>query len=289
MDNLVQACILAAAGLDADQGCVAGGQASLARMAALGAALLYTELCGGCCAACLQSRTVLPAPRPPPSFLPASPPVLIASPHRRCLPTSTVLPAPPQAYFIHDDNSGHTSRVNQFEFLRPLVEGLGYRYPTRSVRASSMCPACGLVTCLRVMEALAQAAPSHGVALPCRFVVSCNRHRHRQPPHHHMQVPAWLMYYVAWLLEILYWLVFPLVDMSRFFLLTRAEVLKVGAGLRRVLGALTCSRGMMGPRRTPTRLAYTHPFHRADAHTGSPVPRRGRSLGTILDATPSGR
>lgn len=32
------------------------------------------------------------------------------------------------------------------------------------------------------------------------------------------------MFYVAWLLELLHWLLWPLVDISRWFLLTRAEV-----------------------------------------------------------------
>lgn len=41
-----------------------------------------------------------------------------------------------QAYFVHDDQPGASSRVNQFEFLRPLIEGLGYPYPRLSVSAA---------------------------------------------------------------------------------------------------------------------------------------------------------
>lgn len=36
------------------------------------------------------------------------------------------------------------------------------------------------------------------------------------------------MFYVAWLLELLHRLLWPLCDISRVFLLTRAEVLKSG-------------------------------------------------------------
>lgn len=76
-----------------------------------------------------------------------------------------------QAYFIHDDQPGVTSRVNNFEFLRPLVEGLGHPFP--------------------------------------RLVL-----------------PARLMYRLAWLLECLHRALWPLCDLSRLFILTRAEVLK---------------------------------------------------------------
>lgn len=74
-------------------------------------------------------------------------------------------------YFIHDDHPGVTSRVNNFEFLRPLVEGLGYPFPR--------------------------------VALPAR-----------------------LAYHLAYLLEGLHRALLPLWDLSRLFILTRAEVLK---------------------------------------------------------------
>lgn len=93
----------------------------------------------------MQRRAPRPAPPPPP-------------------PT-------PQAYFIHDDQPGVTSRVNNFEFLRPLVEGLGHPFP--------------------------------------RLVL-----------------PARLMYRLAWLLECLHRALWPLCDLSRLFILTRAEVLK---------------------------------------------------------------
>ena len=43
-----------------------------------------------------------------------------------------------------------------------------------------------------------------------------------------LAVPARLMYGVAWMLEVLYRLLWPLCDLSRVFLLTRAEVLKSG-------------------------------------------------------------
>ncbi|KAL4458042.1 hypothetical protein ABPG75_012907 [Micractinium tetrahymenae] len=76
-----------------------------------------------------------------------------------------------QAYFIHDDHPGVTSRVNNFEFLRPLVEGLGYAFP--------------------------------------RIVL-----------------PAGLMYRLAFLLECLHRALLPAYDLSRLFILTRAEVLK---------------------------------------------------------------
>ncbi|KAL4432851.1 hypothetical protein ABPG77_008177 [Micractinium sp. CCAP 211/92] len=76
-----------------------------------------------------------------------------------------------QAYFIHDDQPGVTSRVNNFEFLRPLVEGLGYPFP--------------------------------------RLVL-----------------PAPLAYRLAFLLECLHRALLPLCDLSRLFILTRAEVLK---------------------------------------------------------------
>lgn len=73
------------------------------------------------------------------------------------------------SYFLHDHDPGVTSRVNQFEFLRPLVEGLGYRHPTAAVPASAALCA-------------------------------------------------------AWLLEWLHWLLWPVCDISRWFILTRTEV-----------------------------------------------------------------
>ncbi|PRW18367.1 short-chain dehydrogenase reductase family 42E member 1 isoform B [Chlorella sorokiniana] len=78
-----------------------------------------------------------------------------------------------QAYFLHDDHPGVSSQVNQFAFLRPLVEGLGYRHPTAII-------------------------------------------------------PTWAAFYAAWLLEWLHWLLWPLLDISRWFILTRTEVLKSG-------------------------------------------------------------
>ena len=78
-----------------------------------------------------------------------------------------------QAYFLHDDHPGVSSRVNQFVFLRPLVEGLGYRHPTAII-------------------------------------------------------PTRAAFCAAWLLEWLHWLLWPLVDISRWFILTRTEVLKSG-------------------------------------------------------------
>lgn len=76
-------------------------------------------------------------------------------------------------YFLHDDHPGMTSRVNQFAFLRPLVEGLGYRHPTAVI-------------------------------------------------------PTRAAFCAAWLLEWVHWLLYPLVDISRWFILTRTEVLKSG-------------------------------------------------------------
>lgn len=79
------------------------------------------------------------------------------------------LPRPCQAFFLHDDHPGVTSQVNQFEFLRPLVEGLGFKHPTAAVPASAALCA-------------------------------------------------------AWLLEWLHWLLWPVCDISRWFILTRTEV-----------------------------------------------------------------
>lgn len=92
-----------------------------------------------------------------------------------------------QAYFIHDDQPGVTSRVNNFEFLRPLVEGLGYPFP--------------------------------------RLVL-----------------PAPLAYRLAFLLECLHRALLPLCDLSRLFILTRAEVLK-SSGCARIWGCRAFSGG----------------------------------------------
>lgn len=93
--------------------------------------------------------------------------------HAHGSPAISLLSLSLQAYFLHDDHPGVTSCVNQFEFLRPLVEGLGYRHPTAVIPTSAALCA-------------------------------------------------------AWLLEWLHWLLWPLLDISRWFILTRTEVLKSG-------------------------------------------------------------
>ena len=77
-----------------------------------------------------------------------------------------------RAYFLHDD-SPQSAAINNFEFFRPLVEGLGYSLPT-----------------LRLS--------------------------HR------------LVYCLAWGLECVAAALLPVADLSRVFMLTRAEVHKAG-------------------------------------------------------------